>query len=259
MDRYIQRFTVTANDMNNQYRLTPHAVLLYFQDCFARYMSCLHLAAFDLVKQHQMWIITEFRAEMNPVDVFWTHDLEVTLWVSEISALRFYTEFNICKVSDRSAVAQGMGCWSLLNTETHRLVPMTDLANRVSVVPELTLGPHKKRRFPQVGEPIKKVLHTVNLLDLDFNGHMNNRSYLSIAMLTATDIFLAQNRPISFDIHWMHETFENDVVACELFKVGERQYVHRLSKSNGDVAAEIFSTWESMPIQTDISEVIERK
>ena len=84
MDRYIQRFTVTANDMNNQYRLTPHAVLLYFQDCFARYMSCLHLAAFDLVKQHQMWIITEFRAEMNPVDVFWTHDLEVTLWVSEI-------------------------------------------------------------------------------------------------------------------------------------------------------------------------------
>jgi len=259
MDRYIQQFTVTANDMNNQYRLTPNAVLLYFQDCFARYMSCLHLAAFDLVKQHQMWIITEFRAEMSPMDVFWADDLEVTLWASEVSTLRLYTEFVIRKTSDHSMVAQGVGCWSLLNTETHRLVPMNDVASHVPVVPELLLGSHKKNRFPQDGELMKKVLHTVNLLDLDFNGHMNNRSYLSIAMLTATDAFFSQNRPLSFDIHWMHETFENDVVACELFGVGENQYLHRLTKSNGEVAAEIFSTWANIPQPVDVSEVIERK
>lgn len=259
MDKYIQQFTVTANDMNNQYRLTPHAVLLYFQDCFARYMSHKHLAAFDLVKQHQMWIITEFRAELSTADVFWADDLEVTLWASEISTLRMYTEFVIRKTSDASLVAQGVGCWSLLNTESHRLVAMTELASQVPIVPELTLGSHKKNRFPQDGELMKKVLHTVNLLDLDFNGHMNNRSYLSIAMLTATDAFLAQNRPVSFDVHWMHETFEEDVVACELFKVGENQYLHRLSKSNGEVAAEIFSTWKNIPNPTDISEVFDRK
>lgn len=97
MDKYIQQFTVTANDMNNQYRLTPHAVLLYFQDCFARYMSHKHLAAFDLVKQHQMWIITEFRAELSTADVFWADDLEVTLWASEISTLRMYTDLSFVK------------------------------------------------------------------------------------------------------------------------------------------------------------------
>ena len=49
---YTHRYSITAADMDTRYRMTPSAVLLYFQDCWARYMACLNLAAFDVVKQN---------------------------------------------------------------------------------------------------------------------------------------------------------------------------------------------------------------
>ena len=50
MESYTHRYSLTAADMDTRYRMTPNAVLLYYQDCWARYMACLHLAAFDVVK-----------------------------------------------------------------------------------------------------------------------------------------------------------------------------------------------------------------
>ena len=41
--RYTHRYSITAADMDTRYRMTPSAVLLYFQDCWARYMACLPL------------------------------------------------------------------------------------------------------------------------------------------------------------------------------------------------------------------------
>ena len=54
MNTYTHTYTVTCQDMNKDYRLSPAAVLLYFQESFARYMGCLHLAAFDMVKERKM-------------------------------------------------------------------------------------------------------------------------------------------------------------------------------------------------------------
>ncbi|MBQ4395459.1 MAG: hypothetical protein II825_09235 [Paludibacteraceae bacterium] len=62
MNQYAHRYSLTAADMDTRYRMTPNAVLLYYQDCWARYMSCLHLAAFDVIKHNLLWIITEFNA-----------------------------------------------------------------------------------------------------------------------------------------------------------------------------------------------------
>ena len=77
MEKYRHRFTVTCQDMNKDYRLSPAAVLLYFQESYARFMGCLHLAAFDLAKEHRMWIITEMSAEMTEADTFWGDDIDI--------------------------------------------------------------------------------------------------------------------------------------------------------------------------------------
>ena len=110
MDRYSHQYTVTCQDMNKDYRLSPAAVLLYFQESFARYMSCLHLAAFDLVKERQMWIITEMCAEMTEADTFWGDNIEVTIWVSEITPLRVYADYRVTNADSGALIAKGTSC-----------------------------------------------------------------------------------------------------------------------------------------------------
>lgn len=63
--KYRHTYTSTASDITPLYKLTPNALLMYFQDSFARMMTIYNVAAFDIVKQHRMWVITEVQIGMR--------------------------------------------------------------------------------------------------------------------------------------------------------------------------------------------------
>ncbi len=257
--KYSHRYNVTSADIYKDYRISAHAVLLYFQESFARYMACLRLGAFDLVKERKMWVITEMSADMAPADTFWGDDIEVTIWVSEISLLRVYADYYIVNLRTGERVVSGSSSWSLMNAETRHLEPTEAVAKKIAVVPEMMTETHRKMRFPKDGELLTRIAHKVNRTDLDFNRHVNNRSYLKIAMITSSDRFIAQNRVRKMIIHWQHETYLEETLACSLFQVGDSTYLHRLAKEDGTVAAEILSVWEPLVSDVDVAEVVIRK
>ena len=106
---------------------------------------------------------------------------------------------------------------------------------------------------------LKQVTHKVNQLDLDFNGHVNNRSYVSIAMLTVPDAFLTTHRTNRFVIHWLHESYLDENMTCTLRQVDENTYVHLIKREDGETAAEIFSVWEPLTSTVDVAEVAMRR
>jgi len=81
--KYRHTYTATASDITPLYRLTPNAMLMYFQDSFARLMTIHHVAAFDIVKQHRMWVITEVQMDVQPMVTYWSEDFTVEIWVSD--------------------------------------------------------------------------------------------------------------------------------------------------------------------------------
>ena len=261
--RYTHRYSITAADMDTRYRMTPSAVLLYFQDCWARYMACLNLAAFDVVKQNLLWVITEFSAWFEPQNALWSDDIDVTVWNSEMSSLRLYTDFRIHK-ADGTEVAHGHACWTLLDTEAHRLAPNTPLASQIPVLPEMTSLSHKKMRFPANGTPIHQTEHSVNTMDLDFNGHVNNRAYLSIAMQSADEAFMDTYAILCLTIHWQKETFLGDTLLCQLQRLPDEtddtlfKYLHTISRSDGQTAAQVYSEWVPRTVQLDVSKLAPR-
>jgi len=257
--KYSHRYNVTSADIYKDYRISAHAVLLYFQESFARYMACLHLGAFDLVKEHKMWVITEMSADMAPVDTFWGDDIEVTIWVSEISPLRVYADYYIVNLRTGERVVSGSSSWSLMNAETRHLEPVDVVAKKITVVPEMMTETHRKMRFPKEGELLTQIAHKINRTDLDFNMHVNNRSYLKIAMITSSDRFIAQNRARKMIIHWLHETYLDEMLTCSLLQVGDSTYLHKLTKEDGTVTAEIYSVWEPLVSDVDVAEVVIRK
>ena len=260
---YTHRYAITAADMDQHYRMTPHAVLLYFQDCFARHMTCHHVAAFDLVKQQKMWVFTEYDAELTPVDTLWTEEIDVSLWVSEITSLRIYCDFRIRKTDGGAEVAHGCGQMCLLDIPSRRLEQTALIADRLTVVPDLTVS-HRKQRFPKGTDIIVSNDHKVNRLDVDFNGHVNNRSYLSIALVTMPDDFLPHHALRHISIHWLHETYLSDTLHCDLYAIPSddmqaAEFVHTLRSSDGAEAAQVHTLWRPLTHIPDIAEVLVRK
>lgn len=258
LQKYSHTYSITAADMDNLYRMTPSAALLYYQDAWARMMSCMSLASFDMAKRNLLWIISEFNVEFTDTNVFWSDDITVETWNSEISSVRLYSDFIFRKTSSGAAVAHGFACWHLLDANTHRLANLAVVQEQIAILPEMTMPTHRKMRFPEGETLIRQITHAVNLINLDFNGHVNNRTYLNIAMQTATEEFLQQNRVQQLSIHWLHETFLGDEIICSLWKTTDA-YLHTLTKADGCVVAQIYSHWVAEPNPAHVADEVERK
>ena len=135
--KYRHTYTSTASDITPLYRLTPNAMLMYFQDSFARLMTIHGVAAFDIVKQRRMWVITEVQMDVEPTVSYWSEDFTVEIWVSELSSLRIYCDFRIVRADNEQLIASGTSQWNILNLNTKRLETTDFLADKLTVVPEL--------------------------------------------------------------------------------------------------------------------------
>jgi acyl-ACP thioesterase len=232
---------------------------MYFQDSFARLMTIHGLAAFDIVKQRRMWVITEVQIDVQPTVTYWSEDFTVELWVSEFTSLRIYCDFRIVRKDNEKLIASGTSQWNILNLDTKRLEPTDFLADKLTVVPELMTASHKKVRFPKPQSFDMQMDHRATRLDLDFNFHVSNRSYVSIALLTMPDEVLSSQSLSSLTVHWLHETYLDDTLSCRMSRIDDGSYLHTLTNAEGVVVCELMSKWQALPETADVSEVLNRE
>ena len=256
--KYKHTYTVTASDITPLYRLTPNALLMYFQDCFARLMTIHGVAAFDIIKQRRMWVITEVQIDVQPTVTYWSEDFTVEIWVSELTSLRIYCDFRIVRKDNEQLIASGTSQWNILNLDTKRLELTDFLADKLTVVPNLMTGSHKKIRFPKAQSIDMQMEHRATRLDLDFNFHVSNRSYVSIALLTMPDDVLSSQTLSSVTVHWLHETYLDDILTCRMSRTDNGSYLHTLTNAEGVVVCELMSHWQPQPEISEVSEVLNR-
>ena len=98
----------------------------------------------------------------------------------------------------------------------------------------------------------------MNPINLDFNGHVNNRTYLSIAMQQADEAFLDAHAIRRIAIHWLRETFLGDTLTCsyEPSEGSDQQalgVLANLTREDGELSAQIYTEWAPRTIATDIA------
>ena len=256
--KYRHTYTSTASDITPLYRLTPNAMLMYFQDSFARLMTIHGVAAFDIVKQRRMWVITEVQMDIQPTVTYWSEDFSVEIWVSELTSLRIYCDFRIVRADNGQLIASGTSQWNILNLDTKRLETTDFLADKLTVLPEMMTASHKKVRLPKMLSCDMQMEHRATRLDLDFNFHVSNRSYVSIALLTMPDEVLASQIPVSITVHWLHETYLDDTLLCRMSHAEDGSYLHTLTNVDGVVVCELKSRWQPQPDTPDVSDILNR-
>lgn len=261
MTTFRQKYTIVASEMDITYRVTPQAILLYFQDTFARFLTSRHLAAFDIIKQQLIWVITEFDVHFTGERPLWADDIMVEVEFTEVSPVRIYVDFRLLDREEKLFV-QGTSCWVIVNSETKRPFGAKDLLAAAGIV-----GSGKEKRKATKENAAEKVLyqvheHRVNVTDLDFNGHMCNRSYVGIAQSTAPVDFISHASLQRMHVKFLREAFFDDLLSCRIYKAAGQQglYWHQFLNASEKEVCTIFTEWDMKPGDApDVAELIFRQ
>ena len=253
MQKYSKKYNVILDNMDlAKYRLRPISAIMYLQDSFARYCATKKLAAYDLFATNQYWIVTEFNIDFVDDLPFWSEEIEVKIWISEISKIKIYTDYEI--LFKDKVFAKGNALWFVIDKESKRPVKTDIVSERFEICSELTLGEHCKFVMPESREKIGEIDHTNNLSDLDFNNHVNNKSYINIAEMTVEPEFKQSHVLKHLSIRFNKETFLNDKLICSTYKTDiENQYTHIVEK-DGVSVCDISTLWEEKSEKTTIVE-----
>jgi acyl-CoA thioesterase FadM len=245
MNTYIRSYCITGSDIDIEYRIHHNAVITFFQDCVANYLTSKQLAAFDIIHDDMMWIISDFNVEFHNEKPFWSEPIRVEVWMSEITGIRFYMDFKLFD-STQMIFAKGNSCWNIINAKTKKLVLSEHFMSKFELCEELVLGKHKKMVFSTGTEKIMTYSHKINSTDLDFNRHVSNRNYLTIASATSDVEYIATHKLLSLSVKFIKESFLNDELICELYAGANTpdRFVH-IIKRNADQAeiCKISTTW----------------
>ena len=251
MNKYKHSYNVILDNMDiNEYRLRPISAIMYLQDAFARYCATKKVAAYDLFPHNLYWVVGEFNIDFRGTLPFWSEEITTEIWISEITKLKIYTDFKL--YYNNSVFAQGNGCWFILDQLTKRPVKTDIIRDKFEICDEFVLGEHKKFLLPEQKEKVSEIIHTNNLSDLDFNNHVNNKSYINLAEMTAGEEFRKTHSLKSLNIRFNRETFLGDSLVCGTYKTFEQnKYIHTITKEGVSVC-DISTVWESGTDDTDI-------
>lgn len=243
MDKYTHKYNVILDNMDlNEYRLRPISAIMYLQDSFARYCAIKGVAAFDLFPKHLYWVVGEFNVEFVDEMPFWSEEITTEIWISEITKLKIYTDYKIYYKDN--VFAQGNGCWFLIDELSGRPAKTDLIAEKFVICNELALGEHKKFTQQKAQKEICEIKHKNNLSDIDFNNHVNNKSYMNIAEAALSAEYKKSHKLKNIHIRFNRESYLDDVLLCKTYQTEKpNDYVHTITK-DGISVCDVRTGWE---------------
>ena len=234
MSKFVKKYFVGSGDMDINYHLTKIAAAKYFQETFALYCAKNNLAAFDVCDNGLIWVISDLHIEFLESMPYWSEEFFVEMWISEKTISKTFADFRIFHRGKE--IAKGDSCWYLLDMNTKRPVKTKEILKPFEVCDEKVFGEREKVIYKTDGEKIAEHEHAVTVRDLDFNHHVNNLSYIGMAMETVPSEYFDKYSVSGYKTKFLKEAFLDDILKCEIFHFGE-DFICRIydKKDNADV------------------------
>jgi len=272
MEKLIKKYPISCSDIDMDYHVTLPAFLHYIQDCIQHFFAIYKMAAFDVDAIGKMWVITDYHIKLQHEKPYWGSEVEIQLWASEITPIRFYFDFRIVG-SDGKEVGVGNSTWATIDAETFRPSNSAELFAPVTQVNELVLGSHPKLIFPTATEAVAEYSYKTRMTDVDFNSHISNRVYLATALGGMPLDWERSHTPVSFYIRFIKQTHFDDTLTCSVYPVDKpstaledseykrENYLHVLRNSLGEDVCKIWTCWEEQQVNHEAirTEYIDRK
>ena len=237
MSKFKKEYRLSLRDMTIGFRTKTTTLLHDFEECFAQLCKKHNITGFDLNQIGLMWVIANINLEIKDELPIWDNNINIEIWFSEVKKSRAYLDFKIFH-EDR-LIAQGDSLWFVLNKKTRKPVPIDKIIAPCGHFEEIIFESHLKRIVHK--EKMTKLCenkYTVNFNDLDFNGHVNNVSYVDWAIMNIPEEFIRQHTIKKYSVNFIQECFFNENLNIITYK-SDNTFYFEIVKDNNDIACTV--------------------
>ena len=239
--KFTQNFNIRWHDTNANREITPSAILTFMQETTNRHIQTMY-PNLEYIRDvlGQAFILTKvYMRFYEPAHAY--DDIIVDTWTGvESRGFTFYRSFSVKK--DGKIIADALTTWCLIDTNEHKLLPVTKFENNFVDEESLDVNMPRKIKFP--GDNTLEFIGNRKIVysDIDYNKHMNNTHYpnMLIDFLPSPEDYRVKELMISF----IKGAIYNDEISIHRVQDGNTFYFKALN-SEGNVCLESFITTEA--------------
>ncbi len=200
---YTIKFTVKGHEINSNNCITIPALLRNMQEASLQHAKQLKASLWDMAEEKLTWVL--IRKELKiiaPLKMDNTYTiLTYPSGFDKFFANRDYLIFD----SDKKLVVGASSTWTLLQTETRKLmkIPQQILNMGVPEDTRFLSKPEKSISFPDGFE--KSDMRTVRPYDLDWNNHVNNIVLIRFMIESLKNKGIEDNHISKILVHFKNE------------------------------------------------------
>lgn len=215
--------------------LSIYQVFNMFMDLADEHANEMGVAWKHISQRDLFWLTVKTKVVFEDRPRMWD---EVTLctWVEEPTKLRGDRSYEL-RVGEKTLI-RAKTEWAILNTETMKLVPISEVYpeglayDRPSACPE---GFARVRdRFDDAD---RYAMYTVRSTDIDVGHHMNNVKYVQALLGTFSNEELKEMAPKSFDVIFRNSVYEADELVFYRQPGAEGGLDLRVARESDDMTA----------------------
>lgn len=240
-----EQFRIKGPDIFPNYALKPISLAQYFLEAFAYKCTDLGLAAYELQKDNQSWVMTDFKINLLHKLPKWREFVDVKLWTRAVKGLRLFEDFEV-RYQDQ-LIAQGSSGWLIINEATRRPMPIASVAEQfqTTAVEDFPLQDFSKLKMAE--SRLNAMTFVVRSWDLDFNYHLNSMRYLEIAIETIP-ISLRNNKLLkSLQVRYHKEVKLGESLISEVGEAQANRFTHRLQNTTTQaLCCSLVTEWGSI-------------
>ena len=221
---HTEKFVI--NDTNVDFNETVSVVELMklFQVATFNHSQKIELDHKTMIdKSNAFWVVTKMKLVLNK-EIYSQEKISVTTWTHELGNVRALRD---CVFKSGKLVkVKGNAEWCCLDMETRKLRKFSSI-----IYPNLEMEKTKNNNlsFTNLREEVTEkdfvYKKTIMSSDIDINNHTNNMVYNRIALDAFNVKELRQMQIKEYEIYFINESYEGDVVEVFKKKVKQHYYI----------------------------------
>jgi acyl-ACP thioesterase len=220
LDVWSESCTVRFGAVDKSDLMTLDAVLNFFQEAAISHAENLGVGRETMARTNQLWILSRMSVQINRRPQY-GEIITVRTWPRGGEKLFALRDFDIRDAANNPAV-QARSCWLIIDMEKRRPLRPQSIMNTLpqnegnDALPAIgSLAPALEEHPSLQKAAERRALYN----DVDYNGHVNNVSYIRWIEDAVDPALLEQARQMRLDINYLNEVLPGEVTGIWLSKI----------------------------------------
>lgn len=221
---HIEKITVNDTNVNFEMKLSINEIIRFLQLTTFNHSNKILLDHKTMQeKSNAFWVITKLKVKLNK-SVLSGENIKVATWTQPLSTIRAIRDFKIKQKN--CLVAKACAEWCCLDLNTRRVRKLSSIQ-----YPDLEMVEQSSSNitFNNLNQEYSNkdfiYSRTIRSTDIDINNHTNNLKYNTIALDAFSVEELKTFEIKEYEIHFVNESKEGDVISVYKKKVGNTYFV----------------------------------